>query len=465
LTSRSDYDAFGLQTGGSSANSIGYTGQRLDNETGLMALGNGERYYSPSYARFIQQDSFSGNGSMPQSLNRFAYGYNNPNKYRDLNGNNPEGEKDETAEWLRETRKAVSNHSSGSWWTDFHSNMSLGIMEVGYGGYKFGKDFVTQPIYGEIDKVKDAYYNAVGADYNDRSYLSSTYQSEQSKIVGGMSVNQAKWETTKAQVYSAATFGLGPLVESTGSNIYALIDGRMDITDYNIGQGKNLTEAVAMYAMAKGTRLAMESSGAAKPMTFRESLGNLKSDAISLRNSGSRAISSIKETVGKVNANERGSLTLKGAKYNTTPLLTKFAGEETGKVFGSKVNYLSEAERSSYKLTVKDGKVFDSRGNLFDTTSSSSLHSGGGKAIFVMDEAGSIYASPTQTLGKFHHSSFLSGKAVASAGELKAVNGVIQEVSRKSGHYQPSVKINSQIMTELKNKGVDVTNIQETKGF
>jgi RHS repeat-associated protein len=88
---RSEYDAFGLQTGGNgSSNSIGYTGQRLDNETGLMALGNGERYYSPNYARFIQQDSWLGNSSMPQSLNRFSYVYNNPFKYHDPSGNLPE---------------------------------------------------------------------------------------------------------------------------------------------------------------------------------------------------------------------------------------------------------------------------------------------------------------------------------------------------------------------------------------
>ena len=87
LTARNDYDAFGLQSSSSStANSIGYTGQRLDNETGLMALGNGERYYSPSYARFIQQDSFAGMPQMPQSLNRFAYAHNNPNKHTDPSG-------------------------------------------------------------------------------------------------------------------------------------------------------------------------------------------------------------------------------------------------------------------------------------------------------------------------------------------------------------------------------------------
>lgn len=46
LTSRNEYNAFGeLSTSGNTANSFGYTGQRLDNETGLMALGNGERYH------------------------------------------------------------------------------------------------------------------------------------------------------------------------------------------------------------------------------------------------------------------------------------------------------------------------------------------------------------------------------------------------------------------------------------
>ncbi len=92
MTSRNEYNAFGeLSTANlnnlPSNNSIGYTGQRLDNETGLMALGNGERYYSPNYARFIQQDSWLGSSSMPQSLNRFSYAYNNPNKFTDPSGN------------------------------------------------------------------------------------------------------------------------------------------------------------------------------------------------------------------------------------------------------------------------------------------------------------------------------------------------------------------------------------------
>jgi len=54
-----------------------------------MALGNGERYYSPAYARFIQQDSFKGNLTDPASLNRYSYVRNNPNKFVDPSGNEP----------------------------------------------------------------------------------------------------------------------------------------------------------------------------------------------------------------------------------------------------------------------------------------------------------------------------------------------------------------------------------------
>ncbi len=92
LTARYEYDAWGqyLASSGASYNSIGYTGQRFDSETGLMPLGNGERYYSSFTGSFIQQDSFTGMAMMAQSMNRYAYAMNNPLRYRDRNGNNPE---------------------------------------------------------------------------------------------------------------------------------------------------------------------------------------------------------------------------------------------------------------------------------------------------------------------------------------------------------------------------------------
>jgi RHS repeat-associated protein len=126
LTSRSDYDAFGLQTGGSgSSNSIGYTGQRLDNETGLMALGNGERYYSPTYARFIQQDSVSGKSMSPQTMNRFSYANGNPNKYTD-----PSGHDGLVADKIKnDNLKNGSNtgYDNLDWWLNFGNSFVSGF--------------------------------------------------------------------------------------------------------------------------------------------------------------------------------------------------------------------------------------------------------------------------------------------------------------------------------------------------
>ena len=51
-----------------------------------MALGNGERYYSPTLARFIQQDSFTGFNERPDTLNRYSYTVNNPLKHTDPSG-------------------------------------------------------------------------------------------------------------------------------------------------------------------------------------------------------------------------------------------------------------------------------------------------------------------------------------------------------------------------------------------
>jgi len=104
LTARTEYGSFGEIIGSSGAtyNSIGFTGQRLDSESGLMALGNGERYYSPELGRFIQQDSWTGMVSMAQSLNRYAYAYNNPFRFTDPSGNIADDNRGSIAKSARE---------------------------------------------------------------------------------------------------------------------------------------------------------------------------------------------------------------------------------------------------------------------------------------------------------------------------------------------------------------------------
>ncbi|MBQ5989431.1 MAG: hypothetical protein IJL67_08055 [Oscillospiraceae bacterium] len=65
-------------------NSIKYAGYYYDAETGLYYLN--ARFYDPETARFIQQDSYSGNIYDPLSLNLYTYSNNNPISYYDPTG-------------------------------------------------------------------------------------------------------------------------------------------------------------------------------------------------------------------------------------------------------------------------------------------------------------------------------------------------------------------------------------------
>lgn len=146
-------------------------------------------------------------------------------------------------------------------------------------------------------------------------------------------------------------------------------------------------------------------------------------------------------------------------KYGITKSLDEeFKGEHVpgNARWGTAVKYLKGAQRERFKLSVKDGKLYDSEGNLFDTSTAKSLHSTDPRAIFVMDENGNIYASTKHSMGKFHHSSFLAGGDIAGAGELKVSNGELKLLSDQSGHYKPSWAMTQQVIKELQSRGVPV---------
>lgn len=75
------YDAFGnlLEKQEDISNRILYTGQQYDQETGQYYLR--ARYYNPVVGRFLQEDSYRGDG-----LNLYAYCVNNPVVYYDPSG-------------------------------------------------------------------------------------------------------------------------------------------------------------------------------------------------------------------------------------------------------------------------------------------------------------------------------------------------------------------------------------------
>lgn len=166
----------------------------------------------------------------------------------------------------------------------------------------------------------------------------------------------------------------------------------------------------------------------------------------------------------RLKSQKKGNGAHEKSVYETKALENDYIGEELGEgwvePFGTKVKYLSAAEKAPYELFVKDGKIVDAKGNLYDTKDAGTAHSGKGKSIFVMDENGRIYASKTHAVGEFHHSSLGGGKPVAGAGEIVVDNGKVTEISNRSGHYQPDQRTNAQVLEELKSREVDITDIK-----
>lgn len=229
---------------------------------------------------------------------------------------------------------------------------------------------------------------------------------------------------------------------------------------------------VAKFGGAARTTVLAEEGGFG---TGLRGLGNqLKFESQSLAKTAQRAIaaekellkgeiSGLKSSINKFLSDETGAVTFGKPKYNTKSLDTDYISEEHGKVFATKVKYLNDVERADLELFVENGKLVDTKGNLFDTSGATSLYTpSGGKAIFVMDENGRIFANLYQQYGKFHHSSMVAGEPVASAGELAVKSGEILEISRKSGHYQPDELLNKQIIKELQRRGMDTSKIKET---
>ncbi len=140
------------------------------------------------------------------------------------------------------------------------------------------------------------------------------------------------------------------------------------------------------------------------------------------------------------------------------------------KDFDKTVHYYERAFRHKNEVVARDGLlVWKHLGQAVDTTrgkpsdkwylpfkrhSFSSHFSGIGIAIFVLSVDRKLYVH-TQKVGKYHHSSMVSGEAVLAAGEMKVTNGYIDWISRKSGHYTPTAHGSRQMMIHIQEMGLD----------
>jgi hypothetical protein len=142
-------------------------------------------------------------------------------------------------------------------------------------------------------------------------------------------------------------------------------------------------------------------------------------------------------------------------------LLKKYEGESDPNnpnraFYPDTVKYMSPEEREAKRLFVDgEGNLRSAKdGSLFNTGNASTAWSGQGRAIFVADGHGNIYASLEQTVGHTHHSSLLGGDPVAGAGEIQVRDGKLVAMTDQSGHYQPSSAANDRVLQSLRDQGL-----------
>jgi len=122
------------------------------------------------------------------------------------------------------------------------------------------------------------------------------------------------------------------------------------------------------------------------------------------------------------------------------------------------VAYLDREQRDDKKIHVKGGIIYNSRHEKFHTGNMKTSTMGKGWAIFVISPDNTLYANSHKT-DSFHHSSFLSGAAVQSAGEIAIDNGKVVALTNKSGHYLPNSGSFVRILYWLKQHGVSLPGI------
>jgi hypothetical protein len=75
-------------------------------------------------------------------------------------------------------------------------------------------------------------------------------------------------------------------------------------------------------------------------------------------------------------------------------------------------------------------------------------------AIWVMDPQGNLYVKVIHPVGLFHHSSFLAGGDVLSAGEIVIDKGKVTHINNMSGHYFPTDESLNNAIGVLRSMGV-----------
>eukprot|EP00644_Phytophthora_capsici_P014936 jgi/Phyca11/11283/fgenesh1_pm.PHYCAscaffold_65_\ len=114
---------------------------------------------------------------------------------------------------------------------------------------------------------------------------------------------------------------------------------------------------------------------------------------------------------------------------------------------------VAAAERQKFALSVQDGViVHDASQEIVET--------GPDGWIFVLRD-GVLYGSQKETkkIPRIHHTSFVGGECVQTAGMMVITDGVIKTIYPHSGHYRPSEYELLVLLRFLVNNGVDLKDV------
>jgi hypothetical protein len=147
----------------------------------------------------------------------------------------------------------------------------------------------------------------------------------------------------------------------------------------------------------------------------------------------------------------------------------------SGKVSGTKLEYLKRAEASKYEIEFRQGvayrwkkyKLIGWRKVQADTTIMKSYTPNfiPGFCGFVMSMSRDLYMSQLHTAGAdfvktFFHSSYLSGSTVMCAGSLRIEHGRVTGICNDSGHYRPTIHHLVNVLECLRMHGVNLGTLE-----
>eukprot|EP00121_Abeoforma_whisleri_P009760 Awhi_evm1s8982 len=120
------------------------------------------------------------------------------------------------------------------------------------------------------------------------------------------------------------------------------------------------------------------------------------------------------------------------------------------------LDFLKEVSSSSSIASISSTN-FDINNHLIDNNKKQQNRSSSSstKYIFVLSSDKKLFIARKQR-GYFHHSSFLSGGAVLSAGRMNVCNGCLVSIAPHSGHYRTSPHQFSILLNHLSEQGVDL---------